>query len=301
VYAPARRGGAAEVPPGLRECLYVGYAPVRRVTLLIKLVWIRPMLSRSRAALRITQLCLLALAAAVVCGQADASKAVLEKFTCPIGGEKFTATVVHSGYLRGRRLDLRPVGLIVSPFPMPVCRSNGFVMYKDDFPTEEIAKLTLIVQSQAYQDLRKKHHSHYLGASLRERMGAPDFELAHMYVKASWQAEGEWSPGRTGDEEASRKRRALADEYRLLSQRKLDSFMTQTETRSPQWWSAAVVAAELERLLGRFAAVETRLAGLLADAATATAGQRAAMAQIRTHASNKNAKPEVFLPSPAEP
>jgi hypothetical protein len=78
---------------------------------------------------------------------------------------------------------------------------------------------------------------------------------------------------------------------------RLDAFLAQSGDHSAQWWSAAAVAAELERLLGRFEAVEARLAKLWVDAATASAGQRNAIEQIRRHAGNRNSDPQVLIVS----
>lgn len=229
---------------------------------------------------------------------AQASKIKPVELTCPIGGARFKQMSVFSGSATGRRLDTRPFGRIVTPFPLPVCKSNGFVMYQERFTGGELAKLTPIVKSTAYQALRRTHRSYYLAAYLRERMGAPDIDLAALYLKASWQAEGRWAP-QGGDDEAPAPDRALVEQYRQLALAKLDAFLSQAGSRSSESWQAAVLAAELERLLGRFSQVETRLAKLLSDADSAGAGQRSAMAQIRAFARAGNASPQVL--GPADP
>ena len=230
---------------------------------------------------------------------AHASKIATVEFTCPIGGAKFKQMMALSGTQSGRRLDTRPYGRIRSPSPLPKCKSNGFVVYQDEFTAEELAKLKPIVRSRAYQDLRKKHRSYYLAAYLRERMGAAKLELGLTYLKASWQAEGAWSPDRDADTPPAKN--MLADEYRLLALQKLDSHLAASGDRSAQWWNAAIIAAELERLLGRFPQAETRLVGLSAGAANASPGQLRAIAQIRAHAASGNARPQALAPAPAAP
>ena len=239
----------------------------------------------------------LALLIALPAGDARASKIKPVEFTCPIGGAKFKQTAVFSGSVQGRRLDTRPFGRIVSPFPLPVCTGNGFVMYQEAFTAAELAKLAPIVKSAAYQALRRKHRPYYLAAYLRERMGAPDIELAALYLKASWQAEGRWSPSGDSDD-ATPADRALVDEYRRLALARLNLVLAESGSRASQWWDAAILAAELERLLGRFAEAEARLATLLADADAASAGQRRAMAQIRAHARARNAAVQVLAADP---
>src|SRR5262245_20026034 len=61
------------------------------------------------------------------------------ELTCPIGGQKFKATIVTSNTFWGRRLDLKPVAPTPSSVPrlLPVCPENGFVMYKREFSDEE--------------------------------------------------------------------------------------------------------------------------------------------------------------------
>lgn len=41
--------------------------------------------------------------------------------TCPLDGTTFTWTAAMSGTTVGQRLDLRPIGSILSPWPVAVC------------------------------------------------------------------------------------------------------------------------------------------------------------------------------------
>ncbi len=221
-------------------------------------------------------------------GGAGASIVRPETFKCPIGGEEFQSLVVRSGYQQGQRLDLRPYGMIVSPIPLPQCSGNGFVMYKDEFSDEELEKLKPIVASKDYQAIRKIHRTYYLAAFLEEKMGTSDSTLAAYYLRASWQVEGGWGPRRTL-EKLTRQERNLLVRYRTLALEKLDRALAHETRGSEDWWRSAILAAELERLLGRFAGAQKRLSEL--PAAEASEGQRSAMTKIRNLAAAGNAQP----------
>jgi hypothetical protein len=159
------------------------------------------------------------------------------EFTCPIGGTKFKSRVVASSSRFGVRLDFKPMGALIAPNPFPVCPDNGFVMYKEQFSEEEIARLAPIVLADEYQRGRHEHTDHYLAAYLRERMGADDFALAFLYLQSSWQAE---------------EMPELLSRYRSLALQKFDAYLARDNSRSTAWWNASVVAAELDRLSGQF-------------------------------------------------
>lgn len=200
-------------------------------------------------------------------------------FVCPIDGKAFKARVVGSYSQFGMRLDLKPLGALIAPIPMPVCPDNGFVMFKENFSDAEIAKLKPIVLGDGYRSARQQHTDHYMTAYLRERLGADDLELAHLYLKASWEAETRGAP-------------ALVEQYRLLALHWFESLLKKDTSRSPQWWSAVIVGAELERLLGRFDEAEKRLSDLPVAELDANSVLHKVIQQIRTHAQNHNALPE---------
>jgi hypothetical protein len=202
-----------------------------------------------------------------------------DEFTCPIGGAKFKSRVVGSYTRFGMRLDLKPVGALIAPIPFPVCPDNGFVMYQEQFSDEEIARLTPIVLAIDYQRARQDHTDHYLAAYLRARMGAGNLELANLYLRASWQAE---------------EKPALLSHYRSLALEKFDAYLSHENKPGPEWWLAAVVAAELDRLLGHFDAVAARLDKLPINELEAGSNLRRAIEQIRELAANRNDTPQSF-------
>lgn len=211
--------------------------------------------------------------------------------TCPIDGKTFKTKAVGSYTQFGMRLDLKPVGALVAPIPLPVCPENGFVVYQEKFSDDELVKLEAIVLTDAYRQLSRQHTSRYMVAYMQERMGADDYKLAHLYLQASWEAEGHERP--------------LLDQYRALSLEKFDALLKRDNSRSSNWWTAAVMSAELERLLGRFDGVERRIAALplaeLEGNATPNGGAILNFVeQIRAHAKNANAAPEQSKPRPSK-
>jgi hypothetical protein len=155
-----------------------------------------------------------------------------------------------------------------------VCPDNGFVIYKADFSDEEISKLTRIVLSEDYQRSRAENTSYYMVAHMRERLGADDAEIARLYLAASWEAE--------------LLKPQITARYRKLALEKLDAALSRN-----QQWGSVLLAAELERLLGRFDAVEARLVAVPSGALDGV--QAKALEQIRKHAQSRNAEPQVFV------
>ena len=53
---------------------------------------------------------------------------VTEKFVCPADGTDFEYDIAISGTVTEKRLDLKLVGYIISPWPVPQCPTCGFVL-----------------------------------------------------------------------------------------------------------------------------------------------------------------------------
>jgi hypothetical protein len=204
------------------------------------------------------------------------------QLTCPIDGKPFMATMVSSFYQRGMRLDSKPLGSLVAPYPYPVCPGNGFVMYQNEFTEGELRAIKAIVLTDEYRQLRSAHTDYYMVAYVQERLGANDYDLGNLYLRASWEAE-DASPH-------------LVHEYQAFAIEKYDAFLKRDSSGSQDWWAASVLPAELNRLVGHFDVVEARLKGL-PSAPNATLVQ--VIDQIRSHARNHNATQEEFLVDPA--
>ena len=206
--------------------------------------------------------------------------------SCPIDGKTFTAPAISAYVIRAVRLDLKPLGALIAPNPLPVCPENGFVVYKKEFTPAEIAAIKPIVLSPDYRQLRDDHTDYYMAAYVKERVGADDYDIGQTYLQASWEAERD-------------RPQSVVYHYRSLALGKPDAFLKQDHSRSEQWWTASLLVGELERMLGHFDAAEARLKALPYKQAKATLGEKgAALAraaeQIRLHARSRNAAPEFY-------
>lgn len=206
-----------------------------------------------------------------------------QEFTCPIGGEKFTSQVVGSYSRFGTRLDLKPIGALVAPLPLPVCPSNGFVMYQAAFTDDELAKLTMIVESDEYRTARAGHTDYYIAAFLLEKMDTPPLDLGHVYLKASWEAE-EKRPDRVA-------------EYQKLSLARFDTYLKSESEHNQDWWIAQIAAAALERRLGLFAQAIARIDAMPLDEGEARNQYGAFVAQIKSWALKEDSAPQDFKPA----
>ena len=206
--------------------------------------------------------------------------------TCPIDGQPFTATLMGSYFQSGMRLDFKPIGSLVAPYPYPVCPGNGFVMYQDTFSDNELSTIRAIVLSDEYRQLRAENTDYFMVAYMKQRLGASHYELGNTYLRASWEAE--------------RVAPDLVDRYRKLALQEFDTSLHGKRSLTEDWWTATVLAAELERLLGHFNAVELRIGGLpLAELGARHPGLRGVLDQVRMHALQRNSAPELMqLPAP---
>ncbi|HMN51371.1 MAG: hypothetical protein KF794_06580 [Xanthobacteraceae bacterium] len=227
-----------------------------------------------------TRLAALALMASTLPHNAVALTFAEQEFVCPIGGERFKSKVVASETRFGQRLDLKPVGALAAPHPLPVC-PNGFVMFKQRFTQDEVAALTPVLLSPEYQAARKQHSTYYLAALLMEKNGVEPYQLAHVYLRASWQVEHDASPDRISL-------------YRELAIARFDAFLKDNKNHDTRWWTAAIVAAELERNLGRFEQSSARLAGLPVSELKPESPQARAIEQIKQLIAEKKSQPERF-------
>lgn len=169
-----------------------------------------------------------------------------ENFVCPIGGEEFSQTMDSSGTSFGTMLDLKPIGPIAAPWSLPVCPTNKFVMYRDDFTDAELKTLTAYIQSPEYQKIINQT-SYYRTAQFKKLLNEPTGETALILLKATWQ-----SPSLPYLQEA-------LDEYKKYLQQ-LETGKSNAEFMSDKAWiNAELITLELERRTGQFDAAEQRL------------------------------------------
>jgi hypothetical protein len=201
---------------------------------------------------------------------------------CPIDGKRFTAKVVKSYTIFGRRLDMKPIGALVAPTPLPVCPENGFVIFKQTFSDDEIEKLKSIVLTNEYRSLRRENTDYFMAAYLMERMGETGVRLGTIYLQASWETE--------------ESRPQLADQYRSIAVKIFDEYLVQEKSHSPQWVQVLIITSDLERMLGRFDEARARLDAAQLDEVPLDSPYRAAIDQVHLYAEAKNAEPKKFEP-----
>lgn len=178
----------------------------------------------------------LAVATVATVSSAGATTFGERQFICPIGGEKFKTHVMMSTSIFGRRLDFKPLPL-QSIGPLAKC-PNGFVLYKEEFTAEEIAKLTPIVESAEYQAMAKADTSHFLATYLMRRMGAAETDIAWRQLTAMWECE---------DTGCAHRARYLDEAAKAFGE-----VEPHLKPDSEEWASGVYLTAELQRQRGAF-------------------------------------------------
>ncbi|WP_415407919.1 hypothetical protein ACLHDG_05140 [Sulfurovum sp. CS9] len=123
-------------------------------------------------------------------GVVNAHTSGMVEKTCPLCEKVFKYELDMSGTQFGMRLDLKPLGPTAAPWRIPVCPRCHFVLYDDEIPTEELAKCKKIIQSDAYKK-QSKRASYYLLGLLFEGLKKNPLDIAHIFLKASWQEESD--------------------------------------------------------------------------------------------------------------
>ena len=179
---------------------------------------------------------------------AEASTFRPVKKTCPLCQAEFSFMAQGSGFQSTMRLDLKPVGAIAAPWPIPVCPKCKFVLYSDDIPKEELEKCQKIVSGAAYKE-HSERASYYLLGILDEKMEKDDLTIGHIYLKASWQEE--------------RDTKQLSEDLQL-SQKHFDAFLAKASEHNESWQTAQLVVGEIKRRLKNFDESKKHFEGLKA-------------------------------------
>jgi len=111
--------------------------------------------------------------------------------TCPVCLSDFFYRVQMSATVFDTGLDFRPVGMIMSPPPLPVCGECGFIAYASTASARDLASWRAAADSEEYRALSGRS-SYYRLAFLAGRLGGEQpFNIANIYLKASWEEEDE--------------------------------------------------------------------------------------------------------------
>ncbi len=167
---------------------------------------------------------------------------------CPLDGTKFTTTEDMSGTSFGKRLDLKAVGPTASPWSVPVCPKDHFVLFKKKFTKEEVADLRTFVSSKPYKDIAADHSSYFLLARIFEHLKKPPGNIGFIYLQASWQVESDPAA------------------YREYAQSSLASYreaIAAAKEHDEAWQTAQLISGELERRLGLFPEATKRFTELM--------------------------------------
>jgi hypothetical protein len=149
---------------------------------------------------------------------------------CPLDGTKFKTVVDFSGTSFGMRLDLKPIGPIAN-----------------EFTEAEKQHLIKYVNSKEYQELAVDNSTHFLLGKIFEYLEEEVLNIAHVYLKASWQVES-----------TPEKYQKYANE----SLKKFKLFLSNSDKKDDTWQTSQLVAGELERRLKRFDDAKKRFSSL---------------------------------------
>lgn len=125
---------------------------------------------------------------------AKATVIVPEDTLCPVGGEAIQTYTVLSVYLDDDvDMDFKRYGpamdLVTS---YPECPSNGFVVFKKEFTSIELERLSVYMRSQEFRSARNEVVN-YRAFLLKKYLGGySKAELGETLLRATWQANGFW-------------------------------------------------------------------------------------------------------------
>lgn len=111
---------------------------------------------------------------------------------CKIDSVEYTGTVAMSGSSFGQRLDLKPIGAIISPWPVPVCPQCGFPRITDSLKREKLEKYQNYVFSPEFKDVVNNKESSYYRIALFNILDSLDnATIGYRFLQASWQVEND--------------------------------------------------------------------------------------------------------------
>lgn len=168
----------------------------------------------------------------------SASTVSKKEFYCPIDNEKFEAVVAMSGTSFGQRFDFKKLGPIYQPWPVPVCPSNGFVLFKDTFTKNELDILKPFILSEVYQQQRQDNTNFYLASLMSRRLGDNGWPLIGLLLSATWEAEFKHSE--------------RLPSYQMELEIALTSLLKTMNPGEDEWFNAQLLLANSLRRRGEF-------------------------------------------------
>lgn len=165
---------------------------------------------------------------------------------CPVGGQEFQDIGISSYSTFGSRPDGKPYGTL-EIFPLHLCPSNGFVIFDDNFTSEEISELERVVKTSEYNEVTATETSYYRAWWLANAIGRGKLELSNLLLQASWET----------DDNLTRKQR-YQEKFIEIS----DAINSSDFEDSSAFW-LALRNANAHRELGQFKQAKDRLHQLL--------------------------------------
>jgi len=188
---------------------------------------------------------------------AAGSTVSFESKPCPVCLAEVSYRDQMSATVFDTRLDFRPVGMIISPSPLPVCGECGFVVFAGSATPRELAAWRAAAASPEYRALTGRG-AYYRKAFLYEKLGWRDRSaIAGAYLKASWEE----------DKEPEKEKEDLG-----LALPNFDASLAEAGEGSDTWVMLQYLRAELLRRLSRFPEAERALASLRGHGAAEKAG-----------------------------
>jgi hypothetical protein len=157
--------------------------------------------------------------------------------TCPLCHTTFKSMSDMPGRRLGMRLDLKPMGPGAAPASLHKCPNCHFIVYSKDLKEGDKRKLLKLINSREYRHISVDNPTYYLLAKIYETMGKDDLEIAHAYLRASWQVEHD---------------SGKCAKYLEASYAKFGAFLSSNKDKSTPHIMAELVSGEIERRLGRF-------------------------------------------------
>ncbi len=167
---------------------------------------------------------------------------VKQKFVCPIGGEKFEANVVASNSTFGQRPDGKPYSPL-PVYPIVECPQNGFLLFDEEFTSDELQQLRIAVESAEFQAMRATDTPHYRAYWLKEKVGREPLQKIWSLTQAGWETDQDW-------DRKVRYKAALIAEITSLKR---------TEDNADSWFWYNLRAANALRELGYYGKADALL------------------------------------------
>jgi tetratricopeptide (TPR) repeat protein len=110
---------------------------------------------------------------------------------CPLCHNQFDELEPISCYTAGQRLDLRLIGAVSSPWPVPLCPTCGLVIYKAEkpFTPREARIVAEVMATQTYKAIPQCEQAYHRMALIFEALKKPADVVAYTWLQASWEVE----------------------------------------------------------------------------------------------------------------